>query len=78
MSVLQMKRTTSKAEFVNTANQIYVETINFLTRISARVLRGPRGACCEAGRRSYRPCGKSQQHLSVGRSAPRAPEGPPH
>ena len=26
MSVLQMKRTTSKAEFVNTANQIYVET----------------------------------------------------
>ena len=35
MSVLQMKRTTSKAEFVNTANQIYVETINFLTRISS-------------------------------------------
>ena len=39
MSVLQMKRTTSKAEFVNTANQIYVETINFLTRISARYSR---------------------------------------
>ena len=36
MSVLKQKRTTSKAEFINTANQIYVETINFLTRLSAR------------------------------------------
>jgi len=39
MSVLRMKRTTSKAEFVNTANQIYVETLNFLTRLSARYSR---------------------------------------
>lgn len=31
MSVLKQKRTTSKAEFINTANQIYVETLNFLT-----------------------------------------------
>ena len=36
MSVLKAKRTVSKAEFVNTANQIYVETLNFLTRMSAR------------------------------------------
>ena len=36
MSVLKAKRTVSKAEFVNTANQIYVETLNFLTRLSAR------------------------------------------
>lgn len=36
MSVLKQKRTTSKAEFINTANQIYVETLNFLTRLSAR------------------------------------------
>ena len=39
VSVLKQKRTTSKAEFVNTANQIYVETLNFLTRLSARYSR---------------------------------------
>lgn len=39
MSVLKEKRTTSKAEFVNTANQIYVETIAFLTRLSTRYAR---------------------------------------
>lgn len=39
MSVLKSKRTVSKAEFVNTANQIYVETLNFLTRMSARYSR---------------------------------------
>ena len=39
MSVLKSKRTESKAEFVNTANQIYVETLNFLTRLSARYSR---------------------------------------
>ena len=39
MSVLKQKRTTSKAEFVNTANQIYIETLNFLTRLSARYAR---------------------------------------
>ena len=36
MSVLKEKRTVSKAEYVNTANQIYVETVGFLTRLSAR------------------------------------------
>jgi hypothetical protein len=39
VSVLKQKRTTSKAEFVNTANQIYIETLNFLTRLSARYSR---------------------------------------
>ncbi len=39
MSVLKQKRTTSKAEFVNTAYEIYVETLNFLTRMSARYSR---------------------------------------
>lgn len=39
MSVLKQKRTVSKAEFVNTANQIYVQTLNFLTRLSARYSR---------------------------------------
>ena len=39
MSILAQKRTVSKAEFINTANQIYVETINFLTRLSARYSR---------------------------------------
>ena len=39
MSVLKQKRVTSKAEFVNTASQIYDETLNFLSRISARYSR---------------------------------------
>lgn len=39
MSVLKQRRTVSKAEFVNTANQIYIETLNFLTRLSARYAR---------------------------------------
>ena len=39
MSVLKSKRTESKAEFVYTANQIYIETINFLSRLSARYSR---------------------------------------
>ena len=38
VSVLKQKRTVSKAEFVNTANQIYVETLNFLTRLIGAVL----------------------------------------
>ena len=29
MSVLKSKRTESKAEYVNVANAIYIETINF-------------------------------------------------
>lgn len=39
MSVLKAKRTTSKAEFVNKANSIYIETLGFLTRMSARYSR---------------------------------------
>ena len=39
MSVLKSKRTTSKAEFVNTAHQNFVETLGFLTRLSARYSR---------------------------------------
>uniref|UniRef100_A0AAU8B4X1 Uncharacterized protein n=1 Tax=Dulem virus 34 TaxID=3145752 RepID=A0AAU8B4X1_9CAUD len=39
MSVLKEKRTVSKAEFVNTANEIYVETLAFLSRLSARYAR---------------------------------------
>lgn len=36
MSVLKAHRSESKAEFVNTANKIYVQTINFLSRLSSR------------------------------------------
>lgn len=39
MSVLKEKRTVSAAEYVNTANQIYMETVAFLTRLSARYAR---------------------------------------
>ena len=39
MSVLLSRRRESKAEFVNVANKIYVETINFLTRLSSRYSR---------------------------------------
>lgn len=39
MSVLKDKRTTSKAEYVNVANQIYVKTVDFLSRVSPRYSR---------------------------------------
>ena len=39
MSALAQKRTVSSADFVNEANQIYVETLAFLTRLSARYSR---------------------------------------
>lgn len=39
MSVLKARRSESKAEFVNTANKIYVQTINFLSRLSSRYSR---------------------------------------
>ena len=39
MSVLKQKRAVSKAEFINVARQIYIETLNFLTRLSARYSR---------------------------------------
>ena len=39
MSVLKTKRKESKAEFINTANSIYIQTIHFLSRLSARYSR---------------------------------------
>lgn len=39
MSVLKVHRTESKAEYVNAANKIYIQTINFLSRLSARYSR---------------------------------------
>lgn len=39
MSVLKAHRSESKAEFVNTANDIYVQTIGFLSRLSSRYSR---------------------------------------
>ena len=48
MSVLKEKRTVSKAEYVNTANQIYVETVGFLTRLSA-IIYPPPGLLREIG-----------------------------
>lgn len=39
VSVLKEKRTVSRAEYVNTANQIYVQTVDFLSRLSARYSR---------------------------------------
>ena len=39
MSVLKKKRSLSKAEFINVAHEIYIETIDFLTRLSARYSR---------------------------------------
>lgn len=39
MSVLKAHRSESKAEFVNTANKIYAQTINFLSRLSSRYSR---------------------------------------
>ena len=39
ISVLKDKRTVSKADFINVAHQIFVETMAFLTRLSARYSR---------------------------------------
>lgn len=39
MSVLKAHRSESKAEFVNAANKIYIQTINFLSRLSSRYSR---------------------------------------
>lgn len=39
MSVLKNKRTESKAEYVNTAYHLYIEILNFLSRLSARYSR---------------------------------------
>ena len=39
MSVLKAHRSESRAEYVNTANKIYVQTINFLSRLSSRYSR---------------------------------------
>ena len=39
MSVLLSHRSESKAEYVNTANKIYIHTINFLSRLSSRYSR---------------------------------------
>lgn len=39
MSVLKARRSESKAEFVNAANKIYILTIHFLSRLSARYSR---------------------------------------
>lgn len=39
MSVLKSKRSTSKAEYVNLAGEIFAETMAFLTRLSSRYSR---------------------------------------
>lgn len=39
MSVLKAHRTESKAEFINVADKIYVESTDFLSRLSARYSR---------------------------------------
>jgi len=39
MSVLKIRRTESKAEYIKTANDIFTETLQFLTRLSARYSR---------------------------------------
>ncbi len=39
MSVLKMKRSESRAEYINTANQIFIETLQFLSRLSSRYSR---------------------------------------
>lgn len=39
MSVLKAKRSESKMEFVNSANKIYIQTVGFVSRMSARYAR---------------------------------------
>ena len=75
MSVLKQKRTTSKAEFINTANQIYVETINFLTRLSARYSRLIAEPIAKLAGEIIDQCGKGQQHFSFRPTAGEFAEG---
>ena len=69
VSVLKEKRTTSKAEYVNTANQIYVKTVDFLSRLSARYSRLIAAEKKQAGpqRRPGRADGRFQlpEHVQV-------------
>lgn len=39
MSVLQSKRSVASTEFVNTAREIYLETLTFLTKLSSKYSR---------------------------------------
>ena len=59
MSVLKSKRLVSKAEFVNVANQIFDETIAFLTHLSARYSRLIAEKNSRFGRRSCGSGGRS-------------------
>ena len=77
MSVLKDKRTTSKAEYVNVANQIYVKTVDFLSRVSPRYSPADCGGHRTPGRAGHGSRGGSKQDLSVGPTAQGSAEKPP-
>lgn len=60
MSVLKAKRTTSSAEFVNTANEIYIEVLNFFDAPLGSVFSPLSRAYGGLGRRGNGPCRESQ------------------
>ena len=65
---------------MNLANEIYTETVAFLTRLSARYAR-LLAEPVAPGRGDHRPDGKGEQHFSKGRAEPgpaeKAPAGGP-
>lgn len=65
MSVLKAHRSESKAEFVNSANKIYIQTINFLTRLSSRYSRLVASQVANLASEVLDNVEKSEQYLSV-------------
>lgn len=66
MSVLKAHRSESKAEFVNTANKIYVETINLLITTFCKIFKTDGKRCITSRVRSSRECRKGKQYLPIG------------
>ena len=63
LSVLKCKRTDSKAEYVNIANQIYMETIVFFNAIVQPVRQTAGGAGGKTGRGSYGQLREGKQNF---------------
>ena len=61
MSVLQSKRTTSRTEFINTAKDIYIETLTFLTKLSTKYSRLIAGRIADLAGEALDLCEKANQ-----------------
>ena len=76
MSVLKDKRTVSKADFINVAHQIFVETMAFLTRLSARYSRLLAEPTAKLAGEVLDEAEKANSIYPLGRTAHKAAQGP--